>query len=50
MVYCAYYDLDWKEVLVNFYFGNTELLKLSPVTLPEESHVNLSELLGILHS
>ncbi len=29
MIYAAYYDLDWKEVLAQFHFGNGELLELS---------------------
>lgn len=29
MLYAAYYDLDWQDVLVNFHFGNGELLLLS---------------------
>lgn len=29
MIYAAYYNLDWKKVLVAFYFGNADLLELS---------------------
>lgn len=30
MIYCAYYNLDWKEVLKMFHFGNSEVLVLCP--------------------
>ena len=30
MIYAAYYDLPWQEVLTDFHFGNTELVLLSP--------------------
>ncbi len=39
MIYAAYYKLAWQETLVQFHFGNSELLKLSPNSLPNESHV-----------
>ena len=39
MLYCAYYDLDWMSCLVNFHFGNSELLLLSPDTHPDNAHV-----------
>jgi broad specificity phosphatase PhoE len=29
MVYAAYYDEDWKSVLMDFHFGNSEVLVLS---------------------
>ncbi|MEI7452282.1 MAG: histidine phosphatase family protein [Candidatus Falkowbacteria bacterium] len=29
MIYAAYYNLDWKKVLQEFHFGNTDLLILS---------------------
>jgi len=29
MIYAAYYNLDWKAVLQEFYFGNTDMLILS---------------------
>lgn len=29
MLYCAYHNLDWKEVLKTFHFGNSEILLLS---------------------
>jgi len=39
MIYCAYYDLDWKEVLKMFHFGNSELLLMSSNSDPSEAHV-----------
>ena len=39
MVYTAYYNLDWKDVLKMFHFGNSELLELSEESGPEETHV-----------
>jgi broad specificity phosphatase PhoE len=39
MIYAAYYDLDWENVLRMFHFGNSELLELSEESSPEETHV-----------
>ena len=39
MIYAAYYNLDWQQVLKNFHFGNAELLLLSEDSTPEDSHV-----------
>ena len=39
MIYAAYYNLDWKSVLLMFHFGNSELLLLSEDSSPEEAHV-----------
>jgi broad specificity phosphatase PhoE len=39
MLYCAYYNLDWKGVLKTFHFGNAELLLMSPNSAPESVHV-----------
>lgn len=39
MIYAAYYDLDWMNVLKLFHFGNSELLELSPTSRPDETHV-----------
>ncbi len=39
MIYAAYYNLDWKKVLEQFHFGNSEVLKLSPNSPAEEAHV-----------
>ncbi|MFA6430537.1 MAG: histidine phosphatase family protein [Candidatus Paceibacterota bacterium] len=29
MIYAAYYNLDWKDVLTKFHFGNSEIILLS---------------------
>ncbi|MCA9361182.1 histidine phosphatase family protein [Candidatus Kaiserbacteria bacterium] len=39
MMYAAYYDLDWRDVLINFHFGNCELLLLSEDSPASEVHV-----------
>lgn len=39
MIYAAYYNLDWKDVLTMFHFGNSELLELSEETSAENAHV-----------
>ncbi len=39
MIYAAYYGLPWEQVLTQFHFGNSELLKLAPDSPPEEAHV-----------
>lgn len=39
MIYCAYYDLDWKDILKDFHFGNSELLLMSEDSPPSEAHV-----------
>lgn len=39
MIYAKYYNLDWKEVLTLFHFGNSELLLLSPDSSAGEAHV-----------
>lgn len=39
MLYCAFYDLPWRNVLSDFHFGNSELLLLSKNSSPEERHV-----------
>ena len=39
MLYAAYYHLDWKETLVLFHFGNSELILLSPDSKAEDTHV-----------
>lgn len=38
MIYAAYYDLDWKDVLTSFHFGNCELLLLSENSPASEAH------------
>ncbi len=39
MIYATFYDLDWKEVLENFHFGNSELLLLQKDSHPDHRHV-----------
>ena len=39
MIYASYYKLAWQDVLVKFHFGNSELLKLSLDSSPEEAHL-----------
>jgi len=39
MVYAAYYNLPWEQVLTDFHFGNSELLILSESSSAKESHV-----------
>lgn len=39
MIYTAYYNLEWLQVLKMFHFGNSELLLLSEDSKPEDSHV-----------
>lgn len=39
MLYAAYYELDWKEVLKQFHFGNSEVLLLANDSPPEKAHV-----------
>lgn len=39
MLYSAFYDLEWRDVLINFHFGNCELLRLSEDADPSAPHV-----------
>lgn len=39
MIYAAYYNLSWQEVLTMFHFGNSELLLLSEDSAAENSHI-----------
>lgn len=39
MLYAAYYDIPWEDVLRLFHFGNSEVLLLSKDSSPEEAHV-----------
>ncbi len=43
MLYAHFYNLDWKEVLVNFHFGNSEVLLLQEGCPVEERHVHKVE-------
>jgi broad specificity phosphatase PhoE len=40
MIYTAFYNLDWKEILTQFHFGNSEVLLLSENSKPEERYVH----------
>ena len=39
MIYAAFYDLPWEDVLRMFHFGNSELLLLSPDTDPTKAQI-----------
>ena len=39
MIYAAYYNLNWLDILKMFHFGNSELLLLSQDSKPEDAHV-----------
>ena len=39
MIYAAYYNLSWREVLTQFHFGNSELLLLSHDSPATDAHV-----------
>jgi broad specificity phosphatase PhoE len=39
MLYAAYYNLPWQDVLQQFHFGNSELLQLSSDSPAELAHV-----------
>lgn len=39
MLYAAYYDLPWMDILTMFHFGNSELLLLARDSRPEDAHV-----------
>lgn len=39
MIYTAYYQLEWLNILTMFHFGNSELLLLSPDSAPEQTHI-----------
>jgi len=39
MIYAAYYGLPWKDVLTQFHFGNSEMLRLSPDSPASDAHV-----------
>jgi probable phosphoglycerate mutase len=40
MLYAYFYNLDWKEVLVDFHFGNSEVLLLEKDCPVENRHVH----------
>lgn len=39
MIYCAYYNLEWQDILTMFHFGNSEILQLSDDSKPEDVYV-----------
>ena len=39
MIYAAYYDLAWQDVLSSFHFGNSELVLLTEGITPESAQV-----------
>ena len=39
MIYAAYYNLSWEDVLRSFHFGNSEVLLLSRSSSSENAHV-----------
>lgn len=39
MLYTAYYNLDWRDILTMFHFGNSELLLLAEDSKAEDSHI-----------
>ncbi len=43
MIYAAFYNLDWKDVLLDFHFGNSEVLLLENGCPPENRHVHKVE-------
>ena len=43
MLYAAYYELDRKDVLMKFHFGNSEVLLLSSDTKPENTHLFITQ-------
>jgi len=43
MLYAEFYNLDWKEVLTQFHFGNSELLLVSKDSPAAEAHVFKTE-------
>lgn len=43
MLYASYYDLDWKEVLTAFHFGNADILLLSADTVDGDDRIYISK-------
>jgi len=43
MIYAVFYKLDWKDVLTDFHFGNSEVLLLLKDSKPNERHVHKTE-------
>lgn len=40
MIYAKFYDIDWKEILVSFHFGNSEVLLLEKGSKPEDRYLH----------
>lgn len=40
MIYAKFYNLDWKDILTQFHFGNSEVLLLDKDSKPEERHLH----------
>jgi broad specificity phosphatase PhoE len=40
MIYAEFYNLDWKDVLTKFHFGNSEVLLLEKDSKPEERYLH----------
>lgn len=40
MIYTKFYGLDWKDILTQFHFGNSEVLLLEKGSKPEERHLH----------
>lgn len=40
MIYAAFYELPWKNVLTDFHFGNSEVLLLAPGTPADQRHIH----------
>lgn len=40
MIYAAFYNEDWKDILLKFHFGNSEVLLLDKDSKPEDRHVH----------
>jgi broad specificity phosphatase PhoE len=39
MIYAAFYNIDWKDALQNFHFGNSEVVLLSESCRLEDAHI-----------
>ena len=43
MIYTAFYDLNWKDILLEFHFGNSEILLLDKNSKPEERRLYVAK-------
>jgi len=43
MIYAEFYNLNWKDVLVDFHFGNSEVLLLDKYSRPEDRRLHVVE-------